>query len=280
MGLDGRLLMEGDDEVLKRKRDGETAAPSAAGNGPPALLVAERVRKVYRTGEIEVEALVDLDLTVGEGEMVAVMGPSGSGKTTLLNCLSGLDDIDGGRVLVEGQDLFAMSDAKRTAHRATSMGFIFQAFNLIPVFTAAENVELPLLLGGTPAKEARRRAVEMLERVGLADRVGHRPNELSGGEQQRVTVARALASRPAIVWADEPTGNLDTQMATQVVDLLHELNQDGQTIVLVTHDPVIGGSAGRLIRMRDGRLVADQQRPQADGQPAAGQWDGTVRVEG
>jgi putative ABC transport system ATP-binding protein len=250
--------MEGDEQVLKRKRTGETAAPSADGNGRPALLVAEQVRKVYRTGEIEVEALVDLDLTVGEGEMVAVMGPSGSGKTTLLNCLSGLDDIDGGRVLVAGQDLFAMSDARRTAHRATSMGFIFQAFNLIPVFTAAENVELPLLLGGTPAKEARRRAVQMLERVGLADRVGHRPNEL----------------------ADEPTGNLDTQMATQVVDLLHELNQDGQTIVLVTHDPAIGGSAGRLIRMRDGRLVADQQRPQPDGQPAAGQWGGTVGVEG
>src|SRR4029434_1251830 len=124
------------------------------------------------------------------------------------------------------------------------MGFIFQAFNLIPVFTAAENVELPLLLGGVGAKEARRRAVEMLERVGLGDRTGHPPNELSGGEQQRVTVARALASRPAIVWADEPTGNLDTQMATQVVDLLHELNQEGQTIVLVTHDPAIGASQG------------------------------------
>ena len=273
--------MEGDEQVLKRNQNSETAAPSADGNGRPALLVAERVRKVYRTGEIQVEALVDLDLTVGEGEMVAVMGPSGSGKTTLLNCLSGLDDIDGGRVLVAGQDLFAMSDAVRTTHRATSMGFIFQAFNLIPVFTAAENVELPLLLGGTTAKEARRRAIQMLERVGLGDRVGHRPNELSGGEQQRVTVARALASRPAIVWADEPTGNLDTQMATQVIDLLHELNrQDGQTIVLVTHDPVIGGSAGRLIRMRDGRLVADQQRPQVDGQPTAGQWGGTVRVEG
>ena len=273
--------MEGDEQVLKRKRNGGTAAPSADGNGRPGLLVAERVRKVYRTGEIQVEALVDLDLTVGEGEMVAVMGPSGSGKTTLLNCLSGLDDIDGGRVLVAGQDLFAMSDAARTSHRATSMGFIFQAFNLIPVFTAAENVELPLLLGGTTAKEARRHAIQMLERVGLGDRTRHRPNELSGGEQQRVTVARALASRPAIVWADEPTGNLDTQMATQVIDLLHELNrQDGQTIVLVTHDPAIGGSAGRLIRMRDGRLVADQQQPQADGQPTAGQWGGTARVEG
>jgi putative ABC transport system ATP-binding protein len=272
--------MEGDEQVLKRKRNSEGAAPTADGDGRPGLLVAERVRKVYRTGEIQVEALVDLNLTVGEGEMVAVMGPSGSGKTTLLNCLSGLDDIDGGRVLVAGQDLFAMSDAARTSHRATSMGFIFQAFNLIPVFTAAENVELPLLLGGVGAKEARRRAIQMLERVGLGDRTGHRPNELSGGEQQRVTVARALASRPAIVWADEPTGNLDTQMATQVIDLLHELNQDGQTIVLVTHDPVIGGSAGRLLRMRDGRLVADQQQPQADGPPAATEWGGTVRVEG
>jgi len=270
--------------MLKRKRSADTAATAAAsmdGNGRPTLLVAEHVRKVYRTGEIEVEALVDLDLTVHKGEMVAVMGPSGSGKTTLLNCLSGLDDIDAGRVLVAGQDLFAMSDAARTTHRATSMGFIFQAFNLIPVFTAAENVELPLLLGGVGAKEARRRAVEMLERVELGHRTGHRPNELSGGEQQRVTVARALASRPEIVWADEPTGNLDTQMATQVIDLLHELNRvDGQTIVLVTHDPVIGESAGRLIRMRDGRLVGDEQLRQADEPWADGGRSDSVRVEG
>jgi putative ABC transport system ATP-binding protein len=237
----------------------------AAPNGQP-LLVAEHVHKVYRTGEIKVQALVDLDLRVGRGEMVAVMGPSGSGKTTLLNCLSGLDDIDGGRVLVDGQDLFAMSDAARTTHRAKAMGFIFQSFNLIPVFTAAENVELPLLLGGTPAGQARKRAVEMLERVGLGPRVGHRPNELSGGEQQRVTIARALASRPAIVWADEPTGNLDTHMADQVVELLHELNHvDGQTIVLVTHDASIGSSVPRLIHMRDGRLVTDERRV-GDGQ--------------
>ena len=248
--------------------------------GGEALLVAEQVQKVYRTGEIEVEALAGLDLKVRRGELVAVMGPSGSGTTTLLNCLSGLDDIDGGRVLVNGQDLFALSDAKRTAHRATSMGFIFQAFNLIPVFSAAENVELPLLLGGTPAKEARRRAIQMLERVGLGDRVGHRPNELSGGEQQRVTVARALVSRPAIVWADEPTGNLDTAMADQVIALLHELNrEDGQTIVLVTHDPAIGASAGRQLRMRDGRLVGDQ-RQSSDGQWAAVGRHEAVGVEG
>ena len=228
------------------------------------LLVAERVRKVYRTGGIEVEALAGLDLAVRRGELVAVMGPSGSGKTTLLNCLSGLDDIDGGRVLVEGQDLFAMSDARRTSHRARSMGFVFQAFNLIPVFSAAENVELPLLLNGVPARRARAAAVRMLERVGLGHRTGHRPNELSGGEQQRVTIARALAARPAIVWADEPTGNLDTAMADQVVALLHELNrEEGQTIVLVTHDPAIGGSAGRVVRMRDGHLTGDERRPLA-----------------
>jgi putative ABC transport system ATP-binding protein len=244
--------------------DPELEEPSVDQNGQATpLLVAERVRKVYRTGGVEVEALAGLDLEVRRGELVAVMGPSGSGKTTLLNCLSGLDDIDGGRVLVDGQDLFASSDARRTSHRARTMGFIFQAFNLIPVFSAAENVELPLLLNGVPARRARTTAVRMLERVGLGHRTGHRPNQLSGGEQQRVTSARALAARPAIVWADEPTGNLDTAMADQVVALLHELNRDGQTIVLVTHDPAIGGSAGRVVRMRDGHLIGDERRPLA-----------------
>ncbi|MEU8677737.1 ABC transporter ATP-binding protein [Streptomyces sp. NPDC048560] len=223
-----------------------------------ALLSATGVRKIYRTGSVTVTALLDLDLLVRHGEMVGVMGPSGSGKTTLLNCLSGLDDIDGGRVVVDGHDLFAMSDAARTEHRARTMGFVFQAFNLIPVFSAVENVELPLLLVGKPSREARRRALEMLDRVGLSHRVEHRPNEMSGGEQQRVTIARALAGRPAIVWADEPTGNLDSAMAGQVMDLLCELNQDeGQAIVLVTHDPAIGSRVPRLIRMRDGQLVED-----------------------
>ncbi|MFC9590554.1 ABC transporter ATP-binding protein [Streptomyces sp. NPDC056944] len=227
-------------------------------NADRALLVASGVRKTYRTGSVEVTALLDLDLVVRHGEMVAVMGPSGSGKTTLLNCLSGLDDIDAGRVEVDGHDLFAMSDAARTEHRAHTMGFVFQAFNLIPVFSAVENVELPLLLVGTRPREARRRALEMLDRVGLGHRVEHRPSEMSGGEQQRVTIARALAGRPAIVWADEPTGNLDSAMADQVMDLLCELNQDeGQTIVLVTHDSAIGARVPRLIRMRDGQLVDD-----------------------
>ncbi|MEV8098534.1 ABC transporter ATP-binding protein [Kitasatospora sp. NPDC085879] len=231
-------------------------------DAPVPLLAATGVRKVYRTGTVQVTALRDLDLTVLPGELVGVMGPSGSGKTTLLNCLSGLDDIDAGRVEVDGRDLFAMSDAERTEHRARTMGFVFQAFNLIPVFSAAENVELPLLLTGTAPREARTRAGAMLERVGLGHRTTHRPSELSGGEQQRVTIARALVARPAVVWADEPTGNLDSTMAAQVMDLLHTLNRDeGQTIVLVTHDEAIGARLPRVIRMRDGRLVSDTRQP-------------------
>ncbi|HZD69557.1 MAG TPA: ABC transporter ATP-binding protein [Actinomycetes bacterium] len=234
------------------------------------LLRASGVRKTYRTGAVSVVALANLDFEVHPGELVAVMGPSGSGKTTLLNCLSGLDDIDDGHVVVQGRDLFAMSDGDRTDHRAHAMGFVFQAFNLIPVFTAAENVELPLLLVGTPPHEARKRATAMLDRVGLGHRVEHRPNEMSGGEQQRVTIARALVARPAIVWADEPTGNLDTKMATSVMDLLCDLNaHDQQTIVLVTHDPGIGQRASRLVRMRDGRLVADTLQPRRQPSTAA-----------
>lgn len=222
------------------------------------MLRARSVRKVYRTGLVEVEALHALDLVVETGELVGVMGPSGSGKTTLLNCLSGLDDIDGGEVIIDGHDLFAMSDAQRTEHRARAMGFVFQAFNLIPVFSAVENVELPLLLVGVPGRSARERARTMLERVGLGARVDHLPAELSGGEQQRVTIARALVARPKIVWADEPTGNLDSAMAEQVMDLLCELNREHQqTIVLVTHDPAIGERVPRLIRMRDGGLADD-----------------------
>jgi putative ABC transport system ATP-binding protein len=218
------------------------------------ILFARDVRKVYRSAAGPVEALRGLTLRVERGEFAAVMGPSGSGKTTLLNCLSGLDSIDSGSVLLEGDDLHKMSDAKRTMHRAKKMGFVFQAFNLIPVFTAVENVELPLLLAGEDPAEARRRAGETLESVGLGERKNHRPNELSGGEQQRVTIARALAGRPAIVWADEPTGNLDSETATTIMELLRELNAQGLTLVLVTHDAAIGETAQRIIRMRDGQI--------------------------
>ncbi|MGE0029219.1 MAG: ABC transporter ATP-binding protein [Thermoleophilia bacterium] len=224
--------------------------------GTPVLL-AEGVRKVYRTGALEVQALRAVDLAIGRGELVAVMGPSGSGKTTLLNCLSGLDEIDGGRVLVGGEDVHDMPDGRRTAHRARHMGFVFQSFNLIPVFSAEENVELPLLLLGERAQAARDAARAMLERVGLGGRARHRPAELSGGEQQRVAIARALVAEPELIWADEPTGNLDSETAAEVMDLLREVHDAGQSLVIVTHDPGIGASAPRLIRMRDGRVVAD-----------------------
>jgi putative ABC transport system ATP-binding protein len=225
-------------------------------SGP--LLAAIGVRKVYRTGAEEVEALRAVDLAVEEGEFVSIMGPSGSGKTTLLNCCSGLDDLDGGRVLLDGVDLHALSDSERTRNRASSMGFVFQAYNLIPVFSAVENVELPLLLAGADAGVARRHAAETLERVGLGHRLKHRPAELSGGEQQRVTVARALAGRPRVVWADEPTGALDSETAQQVMGLLRELNADGLTLIVVTHDDVVGGTANRIVRMRDGSVVSDE----------------------
>ena len=228
----------------------ETATP---------LLSAVGVRKVYRTGAETVDALKGVDLHVGAGEFVAVMGTSGSGKTTLLNCLSGLDDIDGGSVVIGGEVIHEMSDARRTKHRASTMGFIFQAFNLIPVFTSTENVELPLLLAGVLAKDARRAAIETLERVNLGHHLNHRPNELSGGEQQRVTIARALAGQPAIVWADEPTGNLDSETAASVMGLLDELHCEGLTLLLVTHDEGIGASAERRIAMRDGAIVRDER---------------------
>ena len=237
---------------------------------PQPRLLAQGVQKIYRNGDLQVPALVDLHLRVDPGELVAVMGPSGSGKTTLLNCLSGLDDIDGGHVLVDGEDLFAMSDARRTEHRARAMGFVFQSFNLIPVFSALENVELPLLLIGESAKAAREAALEMLTTVGLGHRGDHLPNQMSGGEQQRVTIARALVAKPSIVWADEPTGNLDSEMAAQVLELLQRLNREqGQTIVLVTHDPTIGAAAGRLVTMRDGRLRPDERRTSPGGAGAA-----------
>jgi putative ABC transport system ATP-binding protein len=234
--------------------------PTAVTDGKVGpILDARGVTKTYRTGVEQVVALRDVDLQVEAGQFVAVMGPSGSGKTTLLNCLSGLDEIDSGVVLIRGKDIVAMSDADRTRHRARAMGFIFQAFNLIPVFSAAENVELPLLLAGSPAKQARASAEETLRRVGLGHRLHHRPAELSGGEQQRVAIARALAGKPEIVWADEPTGNLDSETAAQVVDLLHQLHGEGLTVILVTHDREVGSSAERRITVRDGVVVADER---------------------
>jgi putative ABC transport system ATP-binding protein len=227
------------------------------------ILTARGVMKTYRTGTHEVPALRGVDLDVRPGELLMVMGPSGNGKTTLLNCLSGLDDIDAGTVTVDGEDLFAMSDAVRTRHRANRMGFVFQSFNLIPVLSARENVELPLLVTGVAPKQAHERMRDTLSRVGLADRADHRPGELSGGEQQRVTVARALVAEPALVWADEPTGALDSQTAGEIVELLHEVHASGQTLVVVTHDESLGRSGQRLVQVRDGLIVHDGD-PMAD----------------
>ena len=223
-----------------------------------AIVRASGVRKVYRSGT-EVEALKKVDLDVIRGEMVAIVGPSGCGKTTLLNCLSGLERIDEGEILVEGTNLATMKDDERTDFRARSMGFVFQAFNLLPVLSAVENVEIPLLLIGTGAREGRKRAIETLEQVGLGQRADHRPDQLSGGEQQRVAVARALVHRPAVVWADEPTGNLDTESNDAVMELFRSLNREGQTIVMVTHDARVAASAARTVSMRDGLIESDSR---------------------
>lgn len=219
-----------------------------------AIVRAQCVRKIYRNGS-EVEALRGVDVDVARGELVAVVGPSGSGKTTLLNCLSGLESIDEGSVHVDGSNLADLSDNARTAYRARAMGFVFQAFNLLPVLTAVENVEIPMLLLGESQRVARERALGTLHDVGLGERADHRPDQLSGGEQQRVAVARALVHRPAVVWADEPTGNLDTASTQAVMDLLMRLNAEGQTIIMVTHNPALAERAARTIEMRDGRIV-------------------------
>lgn len=222
------------------------------------IIQAKGVKKIYRAGQLRVEALSNIDLSIAQGEMVAIMGPSGCGKTSLLNCLSGLDSIDEGDIFIRGDNLRDLSDNERTAYRAKHMGFIFQDFNLLPVLTAVENVELPMLVSKVPARKARKRALEVLDLVGLSDRARHRPAELSGGQRQRVTIARALTNEPAIVWADEPTGNLDSETALEIMDLLATLNKEnGQTFVIVTHALEIGQSADRLITMRDGKIVGD-----------------------
>jgi len=222
------------------------------------IIQATDVRKVYDTGRVKVDALRGVGLSITRGEMVAVMGPSGCGKTTLLNVLSGLDDLTGGQVVIDGAPIHTMSDKKRTRYRAEKMGFVFQSFNLLPVLSGAENVELPLLMAGVKPANARRRALEALELVGLAGQAAKLPAEMSGGQQQRVTIARALANDPAIVWADEPTGSLDSETSREVMDLLCRLNKEtSQTFVLVTHDIAVGRRADRILRMADGEIVEE-----------------------
>ena len=230
------------------------------------IVEARDVDKRYDTGKLEVHALRGVTFTVSRGEMVAIMGPSGSGKTTLLNCLSGLDAIDAGEVLIEGVALRAMTDVERTDHRARRMGFVFQFYNLMPVLTAVENVELPLLVARVGAKHARRMAMEALEMVGLGERATHLPEELSGGQRQRATIARALVNNPAIVWADEPTGDLDSENAAEIVALMRRLNiERGLTFLIVTHDISVGRATDRIVRMLDGEIVDEELLEVSDG---------------
>jgi len=225
---------------------------------PDDIIRAIGVQKTYDTGKVKVDALKGVDLTIMRGEMVAVMGPSGCGKTTLLNVLSGIDDVTAGQVIIDGASIHAMTDRQRTRYRAEKMGFVFQAFNLLPVLSTVENVELPLLVAGVKLKEARRRSLEALSLVGLAAEAHKLPAETSGGQQQRVTIARALVNEPAIVWADEPTGNLDSENSAAVIDLLCRLNKErSQTFVIVTHDIAVGRKTHRILRMADGQVVEE-----------------------
>jgi len=236
-------------------RKGESVSGEGKERESEGIIVAKGVKKVYDSGKVKVAALKGVDLAVKEGEMISVMGPSGCGKTTLLNCVSGLDDLSEGEVFIRGQPLSKMSDRTRTRYRAEKIGFIFQAYNLLPVLTSAENVELPLLISGTPPKDARIRALQALQAVGLEDWQSHKPAELSGGQQQRVTIARSLVNNPEIVFGDEPTGNLDSESSKDIMTLLRKLNKENkQTFIIVTHDYNIGRMADRIVMMKDGLI--------------------------
>ena len=221
-----------------------------------AMLTAKGLWKVYSMGESEVSALRDVSLEILSGEMLAITGPSGSGKTTLLNCLSTLDIVSTGKIHFEGMEISSISDSERTKIRGERMGFIFQQYQLLPVLSAVENVELPLLLLNTPADEARTKAMEALSVMGLSNRSSHKPSELSGGQQQRVAIARAIVHGPSILFADEPTGNLDSDTSETVMRALEELNQkQGITLVVVTHDDAVSNRCGRVLEIKDGVLT-------------------------
>lgn len=226
------------------------------------LAVLQDLRKTYRMGDEDVRALDGVDLEIAEGELAAILGPSGSGKSTLMHILGFMDTPTSGRILFEGADVSALSPERRAWYRSHRVGFVFQSFNLLPRLTVVENVALPLLYREDSGDEAARaaRAREALGRVGMGHRLGHRPTELSGGERQRVAIARAIVGRPALILADEPTGNLDSRNVERVLDLLSELNREGVAVLLVTHDLAVADRAPRVIRMRDGRVQEDVRR--------------------
>jgi len=223
------------------------------------VITLEGVTKIYHAGEVEVPALKGLSLHIPEGEFVAIMGPSGSGKSTLMNLIGCLDQPSSGRYILDGYDVSALSDDQLAWIRNRKIGFVFQSFNLIPRASAVHNVEMPLIYAGDN-QQRRERAMAALESVGILDRASHLPNELSGGQQQRVAVARALVTDPAILLADEPTGNLDSESSLEIMKLLRDLNRQGRTIVLITHEADIASFASRVVRLRDGVIVSDQRQ--------------------
>jgi len=226
------------------------------------VITLEGITKVYRAGEVEVPALKGISLHIPEGEFVAIMGPSGSGKSTLMNLIGCLDQPSSGRYILDGYDVSALTDDQLAWIRNRKIGFVFQSYNLIPRASAVHNVEMPLIYAGD-SQQRRERAMAALESVGLLQRASHLPNELSGGQQQRVAVARALVTDPAILLADEPTGNLDSESSLEIIKLLRELNHQGRTIVLITHEADIAAFAQRVVRLRDGVVVSDEERPVA-----------------
>jgi putative ABC transport system ATP-binding protein len=223
------------------------------------VITLEGITKVYRAGELEVPALKGLSLHIPEGEFIAIMGPSGSGKSTLMNVIGCLDQPSSGRYILDGYDVSALTDDQLAWIRNRKIGFVFQSFNLIPRASAVHNVEMPLIYAGDN-QQRRERAMAALDSVGILDRASHLPNELSGGQQQRVAFARALVTDPAILLADEPTGNLDSESSLEIMKLLRELNHQGRTIVLITHEPDIAAFASRVVRLRDGVIVSDQRQ--------------------
>ena len=224
------------------------------------IIRLEHISKIYHPGENEIRALSDVSLTIHKGEFVAIVGQSGSGKSTLMNLLGCLDTPSEGAYILEGSDVSTLSDHQLSAIRNRQIGFIFQGFNLIPSLTALENVELPLIYRGVGREERRRTARESLERVGLGNRIRHRPAEMSGGQQQRVAIARAIAAHPPILLADEPTGNLDSASGADVMEILRSLNRDGHTVILITHDSGIAATIDRGVHIQDGQIVSDGSR--------------------
>jgi putative ABC transport system ATP-binding protein len=222
-----------------------------------AIIDMQAIKKIYDTGKVKVEALKGIDLEVAQGEFVAIVGPSGSGKSTLMNLVGCLDTPSEGRYLLGGEDVSKFTRDALADVRNRRVGFVFQGFNLLPQISAFENVELPLLFGGVPPKKRKERVEELLERVGLSDRMDHKPTELSGGQMQRVAIARALAMKPDVILADEPTGNLDTSSGGDIMGLFTDLWKQGSTLVVITHDMGLARRAGRVVEIRDGRIVRD-----------------------